>query len=235
MKSETSLHKTQVVILNTLRHATRARYSELLKPTGLEGDVFKYHLNRLLRLGYVIKSDDGLYEMTAEGKEFTNRLDMKTGKEIAQPKASMLLVLRCQVDDETYYLAHRRTREPFREFWGIASAPVLRGLPIAQAAAHECKKQTGIDADFRVVALQRVIDTQPNGTVLEDKMFSVMCADVSERITPHYWYGGESIWLTRDELMSKARLFPTTARTLDMVEHEIFFTEYVCIYQPDEY
>lgn len=231
MKSKEALHSAQTSILETLRHATRARYSELLHPTGLAGDIFKYHLRTLVRQKYVVKADDGAYELTAEGKEFANRLDRRTGRELEQPKASMLLVVR----SEGKYLAHKRTREPFRDFWGIASAPMLRGVPIRESAARELKKQTGLTAEFRTVGLQRVIDTRPNGTVLEDKLFCLLVADVAGCPAVHAWYGGESYWLTRAELLAKPRLFPTTKTSLDIVEQGETFSEAICVYDPSEY
>lgn len=229
------LHSAQASVLYTLRSATRARYSELLRPTGLEGDRFKYHLATLLRKQLVFKAVDGMYELTVEGKEFANRLDESTGREIAGPKASMLLVVRSHADGTTYYLAHKRTREPFRDYWGIASAPMLRGLPIRDSAARELKKQTGIIASFTVAGVQRLIDTLPNGTILEDKLFTLLLGDVGGLQTPRQWSGGESVWLTREELLSKERLFQTTHVSLDMIEQGQSFREEVCMYDKSEY
>lgn len=235
MDSSHGIHVAQASILYTLRHATRARYSELLRPTNLEGDRFKYHLATLMRKKLVFKAVDGMYELTAEGKEFANRIDESTGREIAGPKASMLLVVRSYRDGTTYYLAHRRTREPFRDYWGIASAPMLRGLPVRDSAARELRKQTGIVADFTVAGMQRLIDTLPNRVVLEDKLFTLLLADVDDLPPVHQWYGGESVWLTREELLSKDRLFRTTQVSLDMIEHGQSFSEEVCVYDKSDY
>jgi predicted transcriptional regulator len=235
MNNEDGIHAVQANILYTLRAATRARYSELLRPTNLEGDRFKYHLAALVRKKLVFKAIDGVYELTAEGKEFANRLDESTGREIAGPKASMLLVVRSLVNGEIYYLAHKRTREPFRDYWGIASAPLLRGLLIRDAAARELKKQTGIVADFTVAGMQRLIDKLSNGAILEDKLFTVLLAEVKGLPEAHRWSGGESIWLTREELLAKPRLFHTTQVSLDMIEQGLSFSEEVCIYDKSEY
>jgi len=235
MDSSHGIHVAQASILYTLRHATRARYSELLRPTNLEGDRFKYHLATLLRKKLVFKAVDGMYELTAEGKEFANRIDESTGREIAGPKASMLLVVRSHANGATYYLAHKRTREPFRDYWGIASAPMLRGLPVRDSAARELRKQTGIVADFTVAGMQRLIDTLPNGVVLEDKLFTLLLADVDDLPPAHQWYGGESVWLTREELLSKDRLFHTTQVSLDMIERGQSFSEEVCVYDKSDY
>lgn len=235
MDSTSGVHVAQASILYTLRHATRARYSELLRPTNLEGDRFKYHLATLLRKKLVFKAIDGMYELTAEGKEFANRIDESTGREIAGPKASMLLVVRSHVNGVTYYLAHKRSREPFRDYWGIASAPMLRGLPVRDSAARELKKQTGIEADFAVAGMQRLIDTLPNGVVLEDKLFTLLLADVDDLPSVHQWYGGESVWLTREELLAKERLFHTTRVSLDMIEQGQSFSEEICVYDKSDY
>ena len=235
MDSKNRLHTVQATILTTLRSATRARYAELLRPTGLEGDRFKYHLAALIRKKLVVKAVDGVYELTAEGKEFTNRLDVRTGREIPAPKASMLLAVRSYTNGTEYFLAHKRTREPFRDYWGIASAPLLRGVPIRDAAARELKKQAGITVDFAVVGLQRVTDVLTNGTVLEDKLFTLLVADCVGLPATKPWYGGESTWLTRDELLAQPRLFPTTATSLDMIHHGITFNEQTCVYDKNNY
>jgi hypothetical protein len=235
MDNKNGLHVVQANILYTLRHATRARYSELLRPTNLESDRFKYHLATLLRKKWVFKAVDGVYELTAEGKEFANRIDESTGREIAGPKASMLLVVRSRRDGVMYYLAHKRTREPFRDYWGIASAPMLRGVPVCDSAARELKKQTGITADFVVAGMQRLVDTLPNGVILEDKLFTLLVAEVEGLPPTHQWYGGESVWLTREELLAKERLFHTTHVSLDMIEQGRSFSEEVCVYEKSEY
>lgn len=235
MKSIASRHGTQTHILETLRWATRARYSELRRPTGIESDIFKYHIKKLMRQHYIMKADDGLYELTAEGKELANRLDSQTGRELMQPKASMLLVVYRMKHGERYYLGHKRTREPFRDFWGIASAPMLRGILIVESAARELEKQTGISAHFRVAGLQRVIDVHHKNTVLEDKLFTVLVAEVDGSLPLRPWYGGESCWLRRKDLLMQPKLFPTTAKTLDMVEGNELFVETICHYTDEEY
>lgn len=231
MISRGELHKAQSAILYTLQYATRARYSELQHAAHMESDVFKFHVRKLRRVGHIVKADDGLYELTAEGKALASRLDKRTGREIEQPKSSMLMVVR----SGDLVLGHRRDREPFHGYWGIASAPVLRGVPITDSAQRELKKQTGITARFRVAGSYRVIDTNRCGVVYEDKIFAVLVADVDSPTTPHQWSGGDSEWMDRPTLLSKQKLFPTTAATLDMIACGETFREDVCVYTGKEY
>ena len=231
MKSTEKLHKAQTAVLNTLQYATRARYSELMRSAKMESDTFKFHIHKLVRLGYILKADDGLYELTTEGKAFASRLDKGTGREIEQPKSSMLMVVRCG----KYVLAHRRDREPFNGYWGIASAPVLRGVPLAESAARELKKQTGIDAKFRVAGSYRVIDVNHRNTVLEDKIFALMIAELDRLVAPCEWSGGYSEWMSLEKLLRKDRLFTITPSIFEMISIGIPFREDVCVYSNDEY
>ena len=231
MKSEGKLHRAQSAILYTLQYATRARYSELQHAAGMESDVFKFHIRKLAYVGHITKADDGLYELTAEGKAFVSRLDKGTGREIEQPKSSMLMVVRCG----NYVLGHRRDREPFNGFWGIASAPVLRGIPLTESASRELRKQTGVEARFRVAGSYRVIDTNHRSTVLEDKIFAVMVADIDRLTQPHEWSGGYSEWMPVDALLQKDPLFPITAAIFEMITAGIPFREDICIYNDKEY
>ncbi len=231
MNSEGKLHKAQSAVLYTLQYATRARYSELQRAADMQSDVFKFHIRKLVTQRFIIKADDGLYELTAEGKAFVGRLDKGTGREIEQPKSSMLMVVRCG----NYILGHRREREPFNGFWGIASAPVLRGVPLVESAARELNKQTGIEASFRVAGSYRVIDKNTHGNVLEDKIFAVMVAD-SDRLAPvRPWSGGYSEWMPVKELLQKPHLFPITPAIFEMLSAGIAFREDVCTYKDNEY
>lgn len=235
MRPRDGLHPAQVSVLYALRHRLTARYSELRRTTSLESDTFKFHLRTLRRLKLIEKNDDGLYSLTATGKEFANRLDARAGREISQPKSSMLLVIRARRDDKWYYLAHQRKRQPFYDFWGIASAPVPRGVPIVEAAAAAAREQMGIEAVFAPVGIQRSIDVDENDDILEDKVFTIMLAELDDMPQPHDWPGGVNTWLTRDGLLAKMPLFPTTAETLKCIETERFFVELRSVYEIDEY
>jgi DNA-binding HxlR family transcriptional regulator len=41
------MHRFEVSILRTLRWSDTARFSDLMRPTGLSSDVFKFHLRKL--------------------------------------------------------------------------------------------------------------------------------------------------------------------------------------------
>lgn len=229
------MHRAQVAVLATLRHQSEARFSDLQSEAGMTSDAFKFHIRTLMRSEYIQKRNDGLYQLTPRGKEYANRLDEAAGAELAQPKVSMLLCAVSQREGEIVYLAHKRKRQPFYEFWGIGSAPLARGMTMNDSAHAEFLKQTGISADFVQLGTLRVIDTDPRSNVLEDKLFLVMKTKLMQPTEPHDWYAGESVWLTKTQLLAKKNLFPTTALTLDIVEAKRVFGEYTARYQDGEY
>ena len=144
------LHPSRRKVLYILRHSPTSRYTELMQSTGLESDVFKFHLRALVKSALVMKNDDGTYSLTATGKEFANNLDKNTGQRSQSPKVSMLLIVRQQVDGETKYLFQQRQRSPFYGYWGLISGPVVWGVSIETAAHEELAKQSGLLASFRV-------------------------------------------------------------------------------------
>lgn len=235
MKNNTSLHPAQSTTLFELRHRKQARFSELMAETGMTSDAYKFHLRKLTKFGYVQKDDDGWYELTPSGKEFANRLDEQSGHQLAQPKASTLLVVISERNNETVYLAHQRQREPFYSYWGIASAPLAYGRSIYQSTGDEFAKQSGLSADFQYRGTLHVTDALPDNTVLEDKLFLVMQAKMEGCPDPYEWYAGKFAWMSLDELINKPRVFPTTEQTIAIAQGDTTFGEAVCVYPPDMY
>lgn len=235
MSQDDRIHRVQVHILYQLRHRRTARFSELMRDTDLTSDSFKYHIQRLLNEKYLVKTDDGLYELTPVGKEFANRLNEVTGLELSYPKPSMLLVVVSSRDDTPYYLIHKRTREPFFGFWGIPSGPVPSGIAMIDAASEELKKQTGIAATFEQRGMLRVTDKSEDDTLLEDKLFMLMYTEVEGCPSAHDWHGGASLWMNEQELLDMSPLFPTTKLTLKMINGHLPFAETVATYLDDEY
>ena len=74
MSYETTIHPIQTRILRELLFTPFASYSYLQKDSGIVSDHFKFHLKRLVDSSYVTKTDAG-YKLTANGKEYANKLD----------------------------------------------------------------------------------------------------------------------------------------------------------------
>ena len=145
-------------MLRRLRRGQSARFSELMRPTGLTSDSFKFHLRRLQDYGWLQKMPDGSYSLTPAGKELANNLDEVRRTIQKQPKLSVLIVAERTVDGISQYLLQRRLRQPYYGFWGLLSGPVGWGESLEAAAQRELLKQTGFTACCTVRSFLRVTD-----------------------------------------------------------------------------
>lgn len=210
-----TLHPSQIQILYTLRHSHTARYTDLRLPTGMESDVFKFHLRNLVKARYVHKTTDGHYQLTAAGKEYANALgDNKTS--FKQPKISLVIIVsRQSPKDETEYLFQQRLRQPFWGFWGLIGGPAEWGTAFETTAVHELHKQTGLYAQLSVSGMLRKQDyAEGSKEILEDKLFIIMSAQEVEGTLATTWSGGNNKWLTLSELCQQEQYFAESEQLL---------------------
>lgn len=231
------MHRYQAKILRTLRWAEARRFSELMQPTGLTSDSFKYYLRKLQRLGFVEKGADGLYRLTSRGKEHANELDERQLERQKQPKVSVVaIVRRSKQDGATEYLFQERLRQPYLHYWGLISGPVLWGQSVEDTAAHELYKQTGLMATFRQAGVCRVRDyAVDDNSLLEDKFFFLMLGDDAPIEPQNTWGGGQSCWLTVPELHAKPHYFDNTVDYIRLAESEAAFASFNRQYDRSEY
>lgn len=70
----TSMHETQLGILNKLLFAKTLHYKDLKYDKAIENNTFQFHLNKVIEMGYVQKVE-GVYSLTTDGKKFATHLD----------------------------------------------------------------------------------------------------------------------------------------------------------------
>lgn len=231
------LHKAQISILYGLRRSTSARFSELMAPTGLESDTFKFHLSKLQKLGYVEKLSTGQYRLTSQGKEFANNLDSRVLHIQKQPKLSLLIVAtRSNGVNQELLLLQERHRNPYWGFWGFVGGPIPWGVPPEVAAAQEFKKQTNLDASFETRAFLRQRDyLAESDQLLEDKLFTILVAQGFTGALSNTWSGGRNAWMTTDMLRTKDKHFANTFEILEMLQQDITYRTSDIHYHKTEY
>ena len=235
MNLQLPLHPSRLQVLYALRHAPHARYTDLMRATGLESDVFKFHLRALTQNMLVRKNNDGTYSLTTKGKEFANNLDETSGQRDRSPKLSMIIIASSKKDDEDVYLFHQRHRNPFYGYWGFLSGPVIWGRSIEDSAKGEFLKQTGLSAMFRVYGFCRVRDyLAPDSALIEDKLFAIVIASV-EQDKLQAWHGGANQWMTPSELAHQSKYFKMTENIFNHIEQGSSYFELDNIYSPDDY
>jgi ADP-ribose pyrophosphatase YjhB (NUDIX family)/predicted transcriptional regulator len=229
------LHRAEILVLRTLRRSVSSRFNELMKPTELQSDAFKFYVRRLRELGYVEKDGDGNYTLTAKGKEFANNLDEETAMIQKQPKLSMIITV-THPEDTSRLLFQRRLRHPYYDFYGAISGPVKWGEEIEEAAARELTKQTGLTATYKVVAFYRQKDRDnETGAILEDKLFAVVEATIEHDTLGNAWAGGHNEWMTIETYRQQEKRFASTDGILRMRAADHTYASEEAKYTHDEY
>lgn len=233
MSHEAEIHPAQTSILRELLFHPSAGFAKLQKPTGLDSDHFKFHIKRLVEIGYVEKINDG-YSLTRKGKEYANRLDTDKNTIEKQPKLSVVLVIE---NNEGKFLQQERLKQPFYGFWGFPTGKIGWGEKTIDAAARELMEETGLKADLRISGLFHKIDFERNSMkLLEDKYFMIIHGTNPQGELIVDMEGHHNEWLTHDELHGKDKVFESIVEAAEIAQADGYeFIEKEYLYDTSEY
>jgi ADP-ribose pyrophosphatase YjhB (NUDIX family) len=225
--SENQLHKTQISILHSLRYSSNERFSTLMKPTRHMSDTFKFHLQKLIKLGHIEKLASGEYSLTPSGKLYANALDEANGTAKKQPKLSVLVVAQKKEQGGTLkYLLFKRSRNPFMGYWAAITDVVRRGETFNDAARRVLYKHTGLHSDFDMASMARVRNfANESNVLLEDVTFAVMLAKNISGSLHNDYPGGKNAWLSIDELLTKEKHFESLPAILKSAGNRFAYIE----------
>jgi len=230
MSLEKNIHPAQVSIMRELLFHPSAGFAELQKPTGLDSDHFKFHINRLVEIKYVEKINSK-YTLTIKGKEYANRLDTEKYIVEKQPKISVALIVE---NKDGKILAQQRLKQPYFGYWGRPTGKVGWGETILETAARELMEETGITADLKVAGFYHKMDyTEDDGKILEDKLFCLVHGTNPQGELIVDQEGHHNEWLSDEELLAKNKVFQSIpditslARKsqIDFIEQKYFYNQ----------
>lgn len=141
-------HHIQRAIVYKLAFSEGLRFSEL-KPDDLENKAFDYHLKKVVRAGYVEKSDDGLYRLTSEG-QLIWRMSQKKATQADRAYSTLLLAVQRQ--DDNAWLLYRRRTQPMIGLTGFMHAKPTPDATALEVAKQTLYDQTGLTGEFVVHA-----------------------------------------------------------------------------------
>lgn len=208
MSHEVKIHEAQTSVLRELLFHPAAGFAELQKSTGLDSDHFKFHIKRLVEVGYVTKAESKKYTLTAEGKEYACRLDTDENVIEKQPKSSVLLVAVRGDEADPEVLIQQRLKQPFYGFYCRAGGKIRWGETVVQAAERELMEETGLTADIEIKGVYHKIDKRnEDGAMLEDKLFYVaVCNNVQGEMITEF-EGGRNMWMKQSEIAKQPKKF----------------------------
>lgn len=200
MSHEAQIHEAQTKILRELLFLPATNFAELQRVTGLESDHAKFHIKRLVELGYIEKSG-AKYQLTIRGKEYANKLDTDAGVIERQPKVAVLLIIERDHDGVKQYLLQERRKHPYFGYWGAPTGKIRWGESILETASRELMEETGLVAQFeyRGINHERVRHLD-SGEFVEDKIFHLMFTKSISGDLKIEFDGGRNAWRTMDEM-----------------------------------
>lgn len=165
-----NLSPIQNEILSKLKNAKSLRYSELQNKK-IPNDLFNYHLQFLVKRGLLTKTRAG-YSLSGRGM-----------KHVADPifsnnilsnlfKINVIMVLSRLVDDKIEILSQERTSNPSYGKVGVPGGVVCKEELIESAAKRKLKQETGLEADFYLVGMERRIMYR-GGELFSDVLFPI--------------------------------------------------------------
>ncbi|MDE1966971.1 MAG: NUDIX domain-containing protein [Patescibacteria group bacterium] len=185
-------------IISKLKNARSLRYSELW-PEKVPNDLFNYHLQFLVKKGFVDRTEDG-YSLSAAGvKHVADFNPAKDDSGVADLfKVNVLTIISRIKDKEIQILNQVRHSNPSYGKVGIMGGVVRKGESIEDAAKRKLQAETGLIADFKLVGIQRRI-LYVKGELFSDVIFPIAYADEYEGELLEKTEYGENRWVGIDE------------------------------------
>lgn len=215
MSHEVKIHEAQTKILRELLFLPEVNFAALQKVSGLESDHAKFHIKRLVELGYVEKHG-AKYSLSVKGKEYANKLDTDAGVIERQPKVAVMLVIERERAGRKEYLLQQRRKHPYYGYWGAPTGKVRWGESIFETASRELMEETGLTGIFehRAINHERVRH-ETTGEIVEDKIFHLMfCNNVNGSLSEDY-EGGHNAWRTLEDMSSESRTYKSFIQEME--------------------
>ncbi len=207
MSTEINIHDAQTAILRELLFKPTAKFSELRRAADLDSDHFNFHLQRLVELKLVAKTENG-YKLTVKGKEYANKLDTDNNTIERQPKVAVVLIISRQNNGRQEFVFQQRRKNPYFGFWGRPTGKVRWGETIAETAKRECLEETGLDGDFQIKGVyHELVKLEGDHEAVEDKIFFLCSCENPTGDFIAEFEGGHNEWLAFDELLDGRKIF----------------------------
>lgn len=185
-------------IISKLKNAKSLRYSEI-HPKGVPNDLYNYHLQFLVKKGFVDKSDDG-YSLSSTGVKHVADFNPPTedNGSVNVFKVNVLTVVSRINKGKIEILNQIRKSNPSFGKVGVMGGVVRKGESIEDAATRKLKVETGLEAAFKLVGIQRRT-MYIKGELFSDVLFPIAYSDecYGELISDSEY--GHNMWVNIDE------------------------------------
>jgi ADP-ribose pyrophosphatase YjhB (NUDIX family) len=161
-------------ILSKLKNAKALRYSEL-QPKKVPNDLFNYHLQYLVKKGFLTKTKEG-YSLSSKGITYVADPYPTNDALTSVFKINVITIVSRTRNKKIEILNQVRTANPSYGKVGVMGGVVLKGEPIQLAATRKCKQETGLHGEFRLVGCERRM-MYKEGKLFSDLVFAITYAN----------------------------------------------------------
>lgn len=190
-------HHIQKEILFKLVTSPSARFTEM-KPSGLDSNIFTYHLQQLIKQKYVVKDEDGTYGLTSLGKAVGINIQLTDKELLEQAHAVFFIVVR---NDKGEWLLRKRLAHPMYGKVGFIHGEPVAREPLNKSVDEALFRRTGLHAEFDLIGAGYIrifknedLESFTNFTVLEAKNIKGELTEVTTN--------GRNIWLKEPDFSS---------------------------------
>ncbi len=183
-------------ILSKLKNASVLRYSEIA-PDRIPNDLFNYHLQFLVKKGFVLKSENG-YSLSPAGVKHIADPIYTTDSISSLFKINVITIASRAVNGKIEILNQIRKSNPSYGKIGVMGGVVLKGELIEPAASRKFEQETGLEANFKLIGCERRI-MYKSGELFSDLLFPITYTDSCSGELQIDSPFGHNMWVSIDE------------------------------------
>jgi len=183
-------------IISRLKNADVLKYSQL-QPKNIPNDLFNYHLQFLVKKGFLKKGIKG-YSLSEKGIKYV--ADVQPTDSVHNQilfKVNPVMILSRIENGKIQILNQVRKSHPSYGKKGVPGGVVRKGESVEDAASRKFRIETGLDAKFKIVGMMRrylFVDNE----LFSDLFFPIMYAEKFSGLLSDTEYG-ENMWVSIDE------------------------------------
>ncbi len=222
------LHRYQQQILKQLTKSDHpCKFNDLLID-GLESEHMNYHLKKLLNYK-LVKKENNRYELTDQGKDYSNLLNDDIEIIEKQPKTSIIIqAMRKNEKGEIEHLLSKRKRHPYYGKVGRLSGKVQFGETLEEAIQRELFEETGLKANkLQLKEVYHKLRHREDGTFVQDVIFYILLVTDLKGTLIEETESQKNFWMTRKDVFEKEDVFDDLVLNEDMEVKELKFSESV--------
>lgn len=190
-------------IMSKLKNAKSLRYSELMPEYRVQNDLFNYHLQFLVKKGFVEKLGkvgeyDG-YTLSELGIKHVADPILSDSKVITSLfKSNVITIVSRVIDGKIEILNQLRKSNPSYGKVGVMGGVIWKGENTLTAASRKLKQETGLEAEFRLVGIERRI-MYVKDELFSDLFFPIAYSDTVTGGELQSTEFGENMWVPIDQ------------------------------------